>query len=86
MSSEINGIFNDFLGKVIQIKLRNNGTIQGTLQDFDSGMNLILTNSRDITEKKSKILDKILLRSDNIVAVSFPEKFHSLDPQIMPQS
>ena len=86
MTSEINQMLNEFLGVVIQIKLRNKSTIQGRLQDFDSVMNLILTNSRDITEKKSKILDKILLRSDNIVAVSFPEKFHSLDPQIMPQS
>jgi small nuclear ribonucleoprotein (snRNP)-like protein len=42
-------------------------------------MNLILTNSRDITEKDTKILDKILLRSDNILAVLLPDKFNSFE-------
>ena len=79
MSAEINELLNEFLGAIIQIKLRNKSTIQGKLQDFDSGMNLILTNSRDITEKDTKILDKILLRSDNIIAVSLPDKFNSLE-------
>jgi len=72
-------MLNEFLGAVIQIKLRNKSTIQGKLQDFDSGMNLILTNSKDITEKDTEILDKILLRSDNIMAVSLPDKFDSFE-------
>jgi small nuclear ribonucleoprotein len=79
MSSEINQMLNEFLGVVIEIKLRNKSTIQGKLQDFDSGMNLILTNSKDITEKDTKILDKILLRSDNIIAVSLPDKINSFE-------
>ena len=72
-------MLNEFLGVVIQIKLRNKSTIEGKLQDFDSGMNLILTNCSNITEKDTKILDKILLRSDNIMAVSLPDKLNSFE-------
>jgi small nuclear ribonucleoprotein (snRNP)-like protein len=79
MSSEINETLNEFLGEVIIVKLRNKKTIQGNLQDFDSGMNLILTNSKDITEKDPKNLDKIIIRSDNIMAVSLSDKFNSIE-------
>jgi small nuclear ribonucleoprotein (snRNP)-like protein len=79
MSFEINEILNEFLGSVIIIKLRNKQTIQGNLQDFDSGMNLILTNSKDLTENKTKNLDNVIIRSDNIVAVSIRDKFNSLE-------
>ncbi|MDH3823996.1 MAG: RNA-binding protein, partial [Nitrosopumilus sp.] len=61
-----------YLNKVIVIKLRNKKTIQGNLQNFDRMMNLILTNSKDITENDDKDLDKILLRGDNIIMVSLP--------------
>ncbi|MBA4461939.1 MAG: ribonucleoprotein [Nitrosopumilaceae archaeon] len=79
MSFEINEILNEFLGSVILIKLRNKQTIQGNLQDFDSGMNLILTNSKDLTENNTKNLDNVIIRSDNIVAVSLRDKFNSFE-------
>jgi hypothetical protein len=41
-------------------------------------MNLILTNSKDITEDDAKNLDKILVRGDNIIIVSLPDKSDSL--------
>lgn len=78
MSSEIIETLNDCLDKTIVIKLRNKKTIQGNLKDFDQGMNLILTNSKDITEDDAKNLDKILVRGDNIVIVSLPDKSDSL--------
>ena len=72
MSSEIVNTLDSYLNKVIVIKLRNKKTIQGNLQNFDRMMNLILTNSKDITENDDKDLDKILLRGDNIIMVSLP--------------
>lgn len=78
MSSEIIETLNDCLDKTIVIKLRNKKTIQGNLKDFDQGMNLILTNSKDITEDDAKNLDKILVRGDNIIIVSLPDKSDSL--------
>ena len=45
---------------------------------LDQHMNLILTNSKDITDDDAKNLDKIILRGDNIVMVSLTDKSDSL--------
>jgi small nuclear ribonucleoprotein (snRNP)-like protein len=37
-------------------------------------MNLLLTESQDITGDEVKNLDKIILRGDNILIVSLPEE------------
>jgi small nuclear ribonucleoprotein (snRNP)-like protein len=37
-------------------------------------MNLLLTESQDITGEEVKNLDKIILRGDNILIVSLPEE------------
>lgn len=72
MSSEIINTLDDYLDEVIVIKLRNKKTIQGNLQNFDQRMNLILTDSKDITGDDAKSLDNVLLRGDNILLVSLP--------------
>ena len=72
MSSEIVNTLDSYLNKVIVIKLRNKKTIQGNLQNFDQMMNLILTDSKDITEDDDKNLDKVLLRGGNIIMISLP--------------
>jgi len=81
LSSEIVKILDDCINKVLVIKLRNKKTIQGNLQAFDQHMNLILTNSKDITEDDVKSLDKIILRGDNIIMVALPDKSNSLNPK-----
>ena len=68
-----------YLDQVIVIKLRNKKTIQGNLQDFDQHMNLILTDSKDITTDDVKSLDKILLRGSNIILVSLPDTQNQKD-------
>lgn len=74
MSSEIVRTLDDCVDKEIVIKLRDGRIIQGTLQAFDQQMNLILINTKDTTEENAKNLDKILLRGDNIIMASLPEK------------
>ncbi len=73
MSSEIIQILDVCVNKEILIKLKNHTTIRGKLQTFDPHMNLLLTEVEDITEEKTKNLDKIILRGDNILIVSLPE-------------
>jgi len=73
MSSEIIQILDVCVNKEILIKLKNHTTIRGKLQTFDQHMNMLLTKVEDITEEKTKNLDKILLRGDNILIVSIPE-------------
>ena len=55
------------------IKLRNNRMIRGTLQAFDTHMNLILNKTEDITDDEAENLDHIILRGDNIIAVYLPD-------------
>ncbi len=81
MSSEIVKILDECVDKVIVIKLRNKKTIQGNLRAFDQQMNLILTNSKDITEDDNKSLDEIILRGDNIITLSLPDKSDSVNPK-----
>jgi len=74
MADEISTLMANSKGKVVLLRLRNNKTLQGVLQDFDIHMNLTLENAEDITEEKHEQLGKILLRGDNLLAVSLPEE------------
>ena len=49
------------------------------IRDLVHGMNLILSNSKDITDNDVKSLDKIIVQGDNIIMVSLPEKSNSLN-------
>ncbi len=74
MSYEISTLMDDNKDKVISIKLRNTKTIQGVLKDFDIHMNLTLEDAEDVSAEKPEKLGKILLRGDNIIAISMPKK------------
>jgi len=72
MADEISTLMASCQGKTVLLRLRNNKTIQGALIDFDIHMNLTLDNAEDITEEKHLNLGKVLLRGDNIFAISLP--------------
>ena len=70
MADEISNLMNKNKHKSILLRLRNNKTVKGQLLDFDVHMNLTLENAEDVSEDKSQNLGKILLRGDNILAIS----------------
>ena len=72
MADEISTVMSNCQGKVVLLRLRNTKTIQGTLIDFDIHMNLTLNNTEDISDEKHISLGKILLRGDNVLAISLP--------------
>ena len=72
MADEISTVMSNCQGKIVLLRLRNTKTIQGTLIDFDIHMNLTLNNAEDISEEKHLSLGKVLLRGDNILAISLP--------------
>ncbi len=74
MADEISTLMNNSKDKVILLRLRNAQTIQGVLKDFDIHMNLTLEDAEDISDGKHVGIGKILLRGDNILAVSLPEE------------
>ena len=74
MADEISTLMNNSKGKVVLLRLRNNKTIQGSLRDFDIHMNLTLESTEDVTDEKPIPLGTVLLRGDNILAVSLPKE------------
>ena len=73
MADEISTLMNKSKNKVILLRLRNKKTIRGNLQDFDVHMNLTLKDAEDISDYKAVNLGTVLLRGDNILAVSLLE-------------
>ncbi len=74
MSIDIPTLLNNNKNKIIQLKIRDNKTISGILQNFDIHMNLTLEDTEDISSTKIVKLGKILLRGNNIIAISLPEE------------
>ena len=74
MADEISTLMTNSKDKVILLRLRNNKTVKGNLQDFDIHMNLTLKDAQDVSDEKPVQLGTILLRGDNILAVSLPEE------------
>ncbi len=74
MADEISTLMNNSKNKVVLLRLRNTKTIQGVLKDFDIHMNLTLDDAEDISDEKHVKLGKILLRGDNVLAVSLPDE------------
>ncbi|WP_420544773.1 LSm family protein [Nitrosopumilus sp.] len=74
MADEISTLMNNSKTKDVLLRLRNNKTVHGILKDFDVHMNLTLDDAEDISEETPQKLGTILLRGDNILAISIPEE------------
>ena len=74
MADEISNLMSQSKDKSVLLRLRNNKTVKGNLIDFDVHMNLTLNNAEDVTEETPIKLGKILLRGDNILAISLPDE------------
>lgn len=74
MADEISTLMTNSKDKIVLLRLRNNKTVQGVLKDFDIHMNLTLERAEDVSEDSKKQLGKVLLRGDNILAISLPEE------------
>jgi len=74
MAYEISTLMTNSKDKTVLLRLRNTKTIQGILKDFDIHMNLTLDNAEDISDEKPEKLGIVLIRGDNILAVSIPKE------------
>jgi len=74
MSIDIPTLLNNNKNKIIQLRIRDDKTIRGILQNFDIHLNLTLEDTEDISGTKVVKLGKILLRGNNIIAISLPEE------------
>jgi len=74
MAFEISTLMNNSKDKIVLLRMKNSTTIQGTLKNFDIHMNLTLVDAEDISDEKSVKLNTVLIRGDNILAVSIPKE------------
>jgi len=74
MTDEISTLMSKNQSKDVLLRLRNNTTIHGLLKEFDIHMNLTLDNAEDITNEKPVSIGSVLLRGDNILAISLPKE------------
>ena len=74
MAFEISTLMNNSKDKVVLLRMRNSKTIQGKLKEFDIHMNMTLDDAEDISNEKPEKLGKVLIRGDNILAVSIPKE------------
>ena len=74
MAYEISTLMNNRKDKVVTLRLRNTKTIQGILKEFDIHMNMTLKDAEDISDEKPEKLGTVLIRGDNIIAVSMPKE------------
>ena len=74
MAYEISTLMNNSKDKVVLLRMRNSKTIQGKLKEFDIHMNMTLEDAEDISNEKPEKLGKVLIRGDNILAVSIPKE------------
>jgi len=74
MAFEISTLMSNSKDKVVLIRMKNTKTIQGTLKEFDIHMNLTLYDAEYVSDEKPEKLGTILIRGDNILAVSVPKE------------
>ena len=74
MAFEISTLMSNSKDKVVLIRMKNTKTIQGTLKEFDIHMNLTLNDAEYVSDEKPEKLGTILIRGDNILAVSVPKE------------
>ncbi len=74
MAFEISTLMNNSKDKIVLLRMKNSKTIQGKLKNIDIHMNLTLENAEDISDEKSVKIGTVLIRGDNILAVSIPKE------------
>ncbi len=74
MAFEISTLMNNSKDKIVLLRMKNSKTIQGKLKNFDIHMNLTLVDAEDISDEKPVKLETVLIRGDNILAVSIPKE------------
>jgi len=74
MAFEISTLMNNSKDKIVLLRMKNSKTVQGKLKNFDIHMNMTLEDAEDISDEKSEKLGTVLIRGDNILAVSIPKE------------
>ncbi|MFX0161876.1 MAG: LSM domain-containing protein [Candidatus Hodarchaeota archaeon] len=82
--SEINkplSLLERSVGGKILVRLKGNRSLRGTLEAYDSHLNLIIEKAEELLENGSKELGRTIVRGDNVILVSPPPLNNKTKPQ-----
>jgi len=74
MSTDIPTSLENHKNKMLLLVMKEKRTVKGILLDFDVHMNLTLGDAEDISNSRSEKIGKIIVRGNNIFAISLSEE------------
>jgi Small nuclear ribonucleoprotein (snRNP) homolog len=64
------GVMQSLLQKNVSLLLKDNTILEGVLQSYDEFMNVVLTDTEEITADTRRKLGTVILRGNNVVRIS----------------
>jgi Small nuclear ribonucleoprotein, LSM family len=64
------GVMQSLLQKNVSLLLKDNTVLEGVLQSYDEFMNVVLTETEEITADTRRKLGTVILRGNNVVRIS----------------
>jgi small nuclear ribonucleoprotein len=63
-------VMQTMMQKPISLLLKDNSVLEGVLESYDDYMNIVISNTEEITETNRRKLGTVILRGSNVVRIS----------------
>lgn len=63
-------VMQNMMQKPISLLLKDNTVLEGVLESFDDYMNIVISNTEEISEANRRKLGTVILRGSNVVRIS----------------
>jgi small nuclear ribonucleoprotein len=63
-------VMQTMIQKPISLLLKDNSVLEGVLESYDDYMNIVISNTEEITETNRRKLGTVILRGSNVVRIS----------------
>ena len=63
-------VMQSLMQKPVSLLLKDNTVLEGVLESYDDYMNIVITNTEEITDTNKRKLGTVILRGSNVVRIS----------------
>jgi small nuclear ribonucleoprotein len=63
-------VMQNMMQKPISLLLKDNTVLEGVLESYDDYMNIVISNTEEVTETNKRKLGTVILRGSNVVRIS----------------
>lgn len=63
-------VMQGLVNKGVSLLLKDNTILEGTLESYDDYMNMVISNTEEITDSNRRKLGTLILRGNNVVRIS----------------